>query len=374
MSFAAGVAGRHDRRADFTDFGTYAGDPDAIGTKLASAVFAYGTCSTGSRGAAFGRWSGAGGGGPADQVDEGFVAGGPRAEPRRGAGGTLLGHCRDRHRHPGAGGRRAIVGRARGEVREGGGGTARQRGPIARLRRKRFGLVLGKRPRPSLLLFLRSYDHVRPGSEQATRPHPLGTRLGQRPRHGQMGRSQGAVGASRAVSRFPLRQKNRRSAGADGVGQRPADRRFSRQIFGLPRHRARHQRGSPRRQPVARGQGGGRGRQPRQIAVSRQCESRTAHAAQRDPRFFGNARPGAAGSLDPRQREYVGYIRQSGAHLLDIINAILGFSEMLDPAPPDRSTPGSGNMSATSARAVRICWTSSTRSSTSPKSTPASWN
>ena len=56
------------------------------------------------------------------------------------------------------------------------------------------------------------------------------------------------------------------------------------------------------------------------------------------------------------------------------LNAILGFSEMLDPAPPDRSTPGSGNMSATSARAVRICWTSSTRSSTSPKSTPASWN
>jgi PAS domain S-box-containing protein len=56
------------------------------------------------------------------------------------------------------------------------------------------------------------------------------------------------------------------------------------------------------------------------------------------------------------------------------LNAILGFSEMLDPAPPDRSTPGSGNMSATSARAVRICWTSSTRSLTSPKSTPASWN
>jgi two-component system cell cycle sensor histidine kinase PleC len=37
---------------------------------------------------------------------------------------------------------------------------------------------------------------------------------------------------------------------------------------------------------------------------------------------------GAAGSLDPRQREYVGYIRQSGAHLLDIINEILDLAKI----------------------------------------------
>ena len=35
-----------------------------------------------------------------------------------------------------------------------------------------------------------------------------------------------------------------------------------------------------------------------------------------------------AGSLDPRQREYVGYIRQSGAHLLDIINEILDLAKI----------------------------------------------
>jgi PAS domain S-box-containing protein len=37
---------------------------------------------------------------------------------------------------------------------------------------------------------------------------------------------------------------------------------------------------------------------------------------------------GTAGSLDQRQREYVGYIRQSGAHLLDIINEILDLAKI----------------------------------------------
>jgi PAS domain S-box-containing protein len=37
---------------------------------------------------------------------------------------------------------------------------------------------------------------------------------------------------------------------------------------------------------------------------------------------------GTAGALDPRQREYVGYIRQSGAHLLDIINEILDLAKI----------------------------------------------
>ena len=37
---------------------------------------------------------------------------------------------------------------------------------------------------------------------------------------------------------------------------------------------------------------------------------------------------GAAGPLDLRQREYVGYIRQSGAHLLDIINEILDLAKI----------------------------------------------
>jgi PAS domain S-box-containing protein len=37
---------------------------------------------------------------------------------------------------------------------------------------------------------------------------------------------------------------------------------------------------------------------------------------------------GAAGSLEQRQREYVGYIRQSGAHLLDIINEILDLAKI----------------------------------------------
>jgi PAS domain S-box-containing protein len=35
-----------------------------------------------------------------------------------------------------------------------------------------------------------------------------------------------------------------------------------------------------------------------------------------------------AGPLDPRQREYVGYIRQSGAHLLQIINEILDLAKI----------------------------------------------
>ncbi len=37
---------------------------------------------------------------------------------------------------------------------------------------------------------------------------------------------------------------------------------------------------------------------------------------------------GTAGKLDRRQREYVGYIHQSGAHLLDIINAILDLAKI----------------------------------------------
>ncbi len=243
-----------------------------------------------------------------------LVAGGRRAEPRRGAGGTP---ARALSRSTTVIRSMAVAARSLGErseaVREGGGGTARQRGPIARLRRKRFGLVLGKRPRPSLLLSLRSYPHVRPGSEQPARPHPLGARrrtATATPTNGAITGRCWSVTSRFAISATPEKSeisRSRRCRSAAGrSSMRPGE--FSR----LPRNRARHQRGSPRRPPVARGQGRGRGRQPRQIAVSRQYEPRTAHAAQRDPRFFGNARarrrriarPAAAGicRLHPPER------------------------------------------------------------------------
>ena len=50
---------------------------------------------------------------------------------------------------------------------------------------------------------------------------------------------------------------------------------------------------------------------------------------------------GTAGPLDARQQEYVGYIRQSGAHLLDIINEISTWQRSMPASSISSKTRGS---------------------------------
>ena len=91
-----------------------------------------------------------------------------------------------------------------------------------------------------------------------------------------------------------------------------------------------HRRARHREVDLGRIAPAGRGGQPRQVALPRHHEPRTANAAQRHPGLLGgHEEPGARRrSTTPSYRDYVADIHTSGQHLLNLINEILDLSRI----------------------------------------------